>query len=59
MIAFMQQEAAEKVEEIDTKAEEEFNIEKNRFLYFCIWLRPLCFFYVRLYIHHRHQPIGI
>ena len=32
MIAFMQQEAAEKVEEIEIKAEEEFNIEKNRFI---------------------------
>ena len=30
MIAFIQQEAAEKVEEIDAKAEEEFNIEKSR-----------------------------
>jgi len=30
MIAFIQQEAAEKVEEIDAKAEEEFNIEKGR-----------------------------
>ena len=32
MIEFMQQEAAEKVEEIDIKAEEEFNIDKNRFI---------------------------
>ena len=32
MIAFMQQEAVEKVEEIDTKAEQEFNIEKNSFI---------------------------
>jgi len=30
MIAFIQQEAAEKVEEIEAKAEEEFNIEKSR-----------------------------
>jgi V-type H+-transporting ATPase subunit E len=30
MIAFIQQEAAEKVEEIAAKAEEEFNIEKSR-----------------------------
>ena len=30
MIAFIDQEAAEKVEEIDAKAEEEFNIEKSR-----------------------------
>ena len=30
MIAFIQQEAAEKAEEIDVKAEEEFNIEKSR-----------------------------
>lgn len=32
MIAFIQQEAAEKVEEIDAKAEEEFNIEKSRLI---------------------------
>lgn len=32
MIAFIQQEAAEKVEEIDAKAEEEFNIEKGRLI---------------------------
>ncbi len=31
MIAFIQQEAAEKVEEIEAKAEEEFNIEKKAF----------------------------
>ena len=30
MISFIQQEAAEKVEEIEAKAEEEFNIEKSR-----------------------------
>ena len=30
MIAFIQQEAAEKVEEIEAKTEEEFNIEKSR-----------------------------
>lgn len=30
MMAFIEQEAAEKVEEIDAKAEEEFNIEKGR-----------------------------
>ncbi|CAF4907344.1 unnamed protein product, partial [Rotaria socialis] len=30
MIAFIQQEAVEKVEEIEAKAEEEFNIEKSR-----------------------------
>ncbi|CAF5185572.1 unnamed protein product, partial [Rotaria sp. Silwood1] len=30
MIEFIQQEAAEKVEEIEAKAEEEFNIEKSR-----------------------------
>jgi len=30
MIAFIQQEANEKVEEIEAKAEEEFNIEKSR-----------------------------
>jgi V-type H+-transporting ATPase subunit E len=30
MIAFIQQEAAEKVEEVEAKAEEEFNIEKSR-----------------------------
>ncbi|CAF1123571.1 unnamed protein product [Rotaria sordida] len=30
MIAFIQQEAAEKVEEIEVKGEEEFNIEKSR-----------------------------
>lgn len=30
MMAFIDQEASEKVEEIDTKAEEEFNIEKGR-----------------------------
>jgi len=30
MMAFIEQEANEKVEEIDTKAEEEFNIEKGR-----------------------------
>lgn len=32
MITFMKQEAVEKVEEIDIKAEEEFNIEKNRLI---------------------------
>ncbi len=31
MIAFIQQEASEKVEQIEAKAEEEFNIEKSRF----------------------------
>ena len=30
MMAFIEQEANEKAEEIDTKAEEEFNIEKSR-----------------------------
>ncbi|CAF1506198.1 unnamed protein product, partial [Adineta steineri] len=30
MISFIQQEAAEKVEEIEAKAEEEFNIETSR-----------------------------
>ena len=30
MIAFIDQEASEKAEEIDAKAEEEFNIEKGR-----------------------------
>ncbi|XP_061826177.1 V-type proton ATPase subunit E 1a [Nerophis lumbriciformis] len=30
MMAFIEQEASEKVEEIDSKAEEEFNIEKGR-----------------------------
>ena len=30
MMAFIDQEANEKVEEIDAKAEEEFNIEKGR-----------------------------
>ena len=30
MMAFIEQEASEKAEEIDTKAEEEFNIEKSR-----------------------------
>ncbi|XP_055970594.1 V-type proton ATPase subunit E 2 [Sorex fumeus] len=32
MMAFIEQEANEKVEEIDAKAEEEFNIEKGRFV---------------------------
>ena len=30
MMAFIEQEANEKAEEIDAKAEEEFNIEKSR-----------------------------
>lgn len=30
MMAFIEQEANERVEEIDAKAEEEFNIEKGR-----------------------------
>ena len=30
MMAFIEQEATEKAEEIDAKAEEEFNIEKGR-----------------------------
>lgn len=30
MMAFIEQEAKEKAEEIDAKAEEEFNIEKGR-----------------------------
>lgn len=34
MMAFIEQEANEKAEEIDAKAEEEFNIEKVRF-HFC------------------------
>ena len=29
MVAFIEQEASEKAEEIDAKAEEEFNIEKG------------------------------
>ncbi|XP_072290862.1 V-type proton ATPase subunit E 1a [Eucyclogobius newberryi] len=33
MMAFIEQEAAEKVEEIDAKAEEEFNIEKGRLVH--------------------------
>lgn len=32
MLAFIEQEANEKVEEIDAKSEEEFNIEKGRFV---------------------------
>ncbi|KAM5292631.1 V-type proton ATPase subunit E 2 [Ctenodactylus gundi] len=32
MVAFIEQEASEKVEEIDARAEEEFNIEKGRLL---------------------------
>lgn len=32
MIAFIEQEAIEKAEEVDAKAEEEFNIEKVRTL---------------------------
>ena len=33
MMAFIEQEANEKVEEIDAKAEEEFNIEKGRLVH--------------------------
>ncbi|XP_061422673.1 V-type proton ATPase subunit E 1-like isoform X1 [Lethenteron reissneri] len=32
MVAFIEQEATEKVEEIDSKAEEEFNLEKGRLM---------------------------
>lgn len=36
MMAFIEQEANEKAEEIDTKAEEEFNIEKVSLLPNCL-----------------------
>ena len=33
MMAFIEQEASERAEEIDAKAEEEFNIEKGRLVH--------------------------